>query len=91
MRLIAILVLALLAGVVEARMPEVGDHVNVWTPILVFEGWITAQNENWVAFNCTTIGGWNPAISDVNNAAVSSYDPPIEICIGKSQIIGIMW
>lgn len=93
MRLIAMLVLVLLAGIltVDARMPGVGDYVRIYTPIAVFDGNITAQDGLWLTLNCTVAGGWNTIEADVNEDAVQRFDPPKEMYIGMNQIIFMAW
>jgi hypothetical protein len=75
----------------DARMPAVGDWVNIKVPgvILVTEyiGTITDVDENMITLNCTYIGNVNAAGAH----EVSKWDANLSVCVGKGSILSLTW
>lgn len=92
MRLVAVLMLMMLAGIVvvgDARLPEVGDYVCIWTSSYRFIGTILSQGDDLISLNCTQIYHLNFAGGLLDDTC-QDFDGKM-ICISKSQIQYMVW
>jgi len=89
MKSVALVLLICMAAVlpIEARMPDMGDHVilslNLGTVYpMRYEGNITGIDNGFICLNCT--------ISTANDRKVDA-DYPLDICFGTGQISTLVW
>jgi hypothetical protein len=79
---IAALILVLLAlGTVDARLPQVGDQVNITMPG-------GAYNSEWYEGKIIDMGD---GLICLNVTTSSMNMPRSDVCVGVGAIIGLIW
>jgi len=78
-----IILVIILLSPVYARLPALGDHVQVMTrPDVVYEGNITGLDRGFLCINCTNID--SPVVE-------MNLTTPVDVCIGTCTILSVTW
>lgn len=91
MKLLIVVLLVALIGACEARLPAVGDHVNVDIDQSYYQGVIVDMDPHFICINASYLAAEVPI-----EHGYSAYEPinvtnPFDICLAINEIKKLSW